>query len=393
MTLKAVERAAAEDTVKPEEQAEHQREPETVAAAGPIDVRSAALTVLAVLATILVLQYAQAMIIPIVLGILISYALEPIVARLTKWRLPRPISAAVVLIAVTAAAGLLIYGLRSQASAIVEQLPVAARRLREMVENEKPTTAVAIQQVQKAATELEKAASAAAPPPTSGVPRVQVEAAPFSVTDYLMWGSIGVAAAVGQLVLILFLAFFLLASGDLYRRKLVKIVGPSLSKKKVTVQILSEIDRQIEMFLLVQVFTSTVVAIATWLAFRALGVNQAAVWGILAGIFNSIPYFGPVLVTGATAVVAFLQFGTINMAVLVSGVSLAITSLEGFLLTPWLTSRAASMNAVAIFVGLLFWGWVWNVWGMLLAVPMLMVIKTVCDHVEDFKSVGELLGD
>jgi len=141
------------------------------------------------------------------------------------------------------------------------------------------------------------------------------------------------------------------------------------------------------------VFTSTVVAIATWLAFRALGVNQAAVWGILAGIFNSIPYFGPVLVTGATAVVAFLQFGTINMAVLVSGVSLVITSLEGFLLTPWLTSRAASMNAVAIFVGLLFWGWVWNVWGMLLAVPMLMVIKTVCDHVEDFKSVGELLGD
>jgi predicted PurR-regulated permease PerM len=81
------------------------------------------------------------------------------------------------------------------------------------------------------------------------------------------------------------------------------------------------------------------------------------------------------------------------MAVLVSGISLVITSLEGFLLTPWLTSRAASMNAVAIFVGLLFWGWVWNVWGMLLAVPMLVVIKTVCDHVEDFKSVGELLGE
>jgi predicted PurR-regulated permease PerM len=194
-------------------------------------------------------------------------------------------------------------------------------------------------------------------------------------------------------VLILFLAYFLLASGDLYRRKLVKIVGPSLSKKKVTVQILSEIDRQIEMFLLVQLFTSTVVAVATWLTFRALGVNQAAVWGILAGIFNSIPYFGPVLVTGGTAVVAFLQFGTVNMAVLVSGLSLVITSLEGFLLTPWLTSRAASMNAVAIFVGLLFWGWVWNVWGMLLAVPMLVVIKTVCDHVEDFQSVGELLGE
>ena len=171
--------------------------------------------------------------------------------------------------------------------------------------------------MQKAATELEKAADAAAAPPPapSGVQRVQVEAAPINISDYVMWGSLGVVAALGQLVLILFLVYFLLASGDLYRRKLVKIVGPSLSEKKITVQILQEIDRQIEMFLLVQVFTSTIVAVATWLAFRALGVEQAAVWGLLAGMFNSIPYFGPVLVTGGTSVVAFLQFGTMRMAV------------------------------------------------------------------------------
>ncbi len=116
-------------------------------------------------------------------------------------------------------------------------------------------------------------------------------------------------------------------------------------------------------------------------------------WGVVAGVFNSIPYFGPVLVTAGTSVVAFLQFGNLRMAIIVGGVSLLITSLEGFLLTPWLTSRAARMNAVAIFVGLLFWGWVWDVWGMLLAVPMLMVTKVVCDHVEDFKAVGEFLGD
>jgi predicted PurR-regulated permease PerM len=135
------------------------------------------------------------------------------------------------------------------------------------------------------------------------------------------------------------------------------------------------------------------VAVATWLAFRWLGLEQAGVWGLLAGILNSIPYFGPVVVTGGTFVVALLQFGTIRMAIIVSGVSLVITSLEGWLLTPWLTSRAARMNAVAIFVGLLFWGWVWNVWGLLLAVPLLMVIKAVCDHVDDFKRVGELLGE
>jgi predicted PurR-regulated permease PerM len=368
--------------------------PEPIAIRMPIDIRSAALTVLAGLAVVLVLQYAQAMIIPIVLAVLISYALEPIVAWMERRHIPRGLAAAVVLVAVVTSSGWLLYGLRSQASAIVGQLPEAAKRLRQMVENERPTAATAIQQVQKAATELEKAANAAAPPPPPpGVQRVQVETPPINVADYVMWGSIGIVAAAGQLVLILFLVYFLLASGDLYRRKLVKIVGPSLTDKKVTVQILAQIDRQIEMFLLVQVFTSTIVALMTWLAFRALGVEQAAVWGVLAGVFNSIPYFGPVIVTGGTSVVAFMQFGSVRMALLVGGVSLLITSLEGLLLTPWLTTRAARMNAVAIFVGLIFWGWVWNVWGMLLAVPMLMVIKAVCDHVEDFKGVGELLGD
>jgi predicted PurR-regulated permease PerM len=369
-------------------------QPEEAAIRMPVDIRSAALTVLAVLAIILVLQYAQAMIIPIVLAVLISYALEPIIAWLERRRVPRALGAAVVLLSLVGAGGWMIYGLRSQATAIVEQLPQAARRLRQSVENDRPTAASAIQQVQKAATELERAANAASPPPPpTGIQRVQVETPPINISDYVMWGSLGVVAAAGQLVLILFLVYFLLSSGDLYRRKLVKIVGPSLTDKKLTVQILQEIDRQIEMFLIVEVFTSLIVGVATWLVFRALGVEQAAVWGLLAGLFNSIPYFGPVIVTGATAAIGFLQFGTLRMALVVGASSLIITSLEGFLLTPWLTSRAARMNAVAVFVGLLFWGWVWNVWGMLLAVPMLMVMKVVCDHVEDFKGVSELLGD
>jgi predicted PurR-regulated permease PerM len=394
MTLKAVEpRATPGEPKAPEPQPA--RDADAIDVRVPVDVRSAALTVLAVIAVVLLLQYAQSMIIPIVLGVLISYALDPIVSWLERIHVPRPLGAAVLLVTLVGAGGTLLYGLRFEATAIVDELPQAAKRLRQLIETDRPKTANAIQQVQKAASELEKAASSAATPPPapSGVQRVQVEPPPFDITSYLLWGSVGLAAAVGQLVLILFLVYFLLASGDLYRRKLVKIAGPSFAKKKITVQILSEIDRQIEMFLLVQVFTSTLVAIATWLAFRWIGVEQAAVWGIVAGVFNSIPYFGPVLVTGGTALVGFLQFGSIRMAILVSGVALVITSLEGLLLTPWLTSRAARMNAVAIFVGLLFWGWVWNIWGMLLAVPMLMVLKSVCDHVEELKSVGELLGE
>jgi predicted PurR-regulated permease PerM len=383
--------ASSEETTRPPVAPD---EEQPTVAQGPTDVRSIALTILVVLASILTLQYAQPMIIPVVLGILISYALDPIVHAMERLRLPRAIAAALLLAVLSGGAAWLTYNLRTQVTEIVDQLPAAARRLRHRMEDHRQQQASAIQQVQKAATELEKVAAAAAPPPAApGVQRVRVEQPPFNITDYLMSGSLGVAAVLGQVVVILFLVYFLLASGDLYRRKLVKIAGPSLTKKKITLQILGEIDRQIERFLLVQVFTSTVVAIASWLAFRYLGLQQAAFWGLAAGVFNSIPYVGPVIVTGGILAVAFLQFDSIRMALIIGAVSLAITSLEGFLLTPWLTSRAARMNAVAVFVNILFWGWVWNVWGMLLAVPMLMVIKAVCDHVEDFQPVGELIGD
>src|SRR5262245_59318007 len=285
----------------------------------PVDVRNLALTVIAGIAAIMLLQYAQSVIIPVVLGILISYALDPPVDRLAKLRVPRPVGAALILLMTVTVCGLLVYGLQAQAGAVVEQLPRGARHIRQLIEGDRASTGPsAIEQVQKAASELEKAADATAPTPTpAGVQRVRIDPPPFSVSEYVMWGSIGLLGALGQCVLILFLTYFLLASGDLYRRKLVRIAGPSLTQKKVTVQILSEIDRQIEWFLLVQVFSSTVVAVASWLAFRALGLQQAGLWGLLAGVFNSIPYFGPVVVTGATATVAFLQFGNVEMPVLV----------------------------------------------------------------------------
>jgi predicted PurR-regulated permease PerM len=361
----------------------------------PIDVRSAALTVLAVLAVILVLRYAQAVIIPIVLGTLASYALEPLVARLAKMHIPRPIGAALVLIAVVAATGTVLYQLRTQVYAVVDELPQAARRLRSTLENDRARRNTTIERVQKAADEIQKTADAAAPaaPTRNGITRVQVVTAPTTISDYFVWGSLGVVAVLGQLVLILFLTYFLLSAGDLFRRKIVRIAGPSLTEKKVTLQILEEIDRQIAKYLIVQVFTSVVVGVVTWLAFLWIGVEQAAVWGFFAGLFNSVPYIGPLIVTSGLAVVTYLQFGTLEMVATAAGIAFLITSLEGFLLTPWLTSRAARMNASAVFIGLIFWSWIWEVWGFLLAVPMLMTLKAVCDRVEDLKPVGELLGD
>ncbi len=142
-----------------------------------------------------------------------------------------------------------------------------------------------------------------------------------------------------------------------------------------------------------QLATGAAVAVVSWLAFHWVGLGQAAIWGIAAGVVNSIPYVGPLVVTVGVALVAFLQFGTLEMALLVAGIATAVTSLEGFLLTPWLVGRAARMNAVAVFVSLLAWGWLWGGIGLLLAVPLTMAAKVVCDRVEGLRPVGEMLGD
>ena len=370
-----------------------------------IVVRNLALTVLAALAVILVLQYAQSVLVPIVIGILISYGLAPFVGGLQRMRVPRSIGAAVAVTLLVGGIGLGIYTLTDQAMAIVTDVPTAAQRIRERVRAHRASSGGTFEKVQRAATEIDKAAQEAATPTAAekelaaaekkqtGVQKVEIVEPPFRASDYLWSGGIGLLGFGGQFVLVLFLVYFFLVTGDLYKRKLVKIGGKTLSEKKITVQIMDDINVQVESFMRVQVFTSFVVAVATGIALWWFGVEHAVVWGILAGVFNSIPYLGPIIVTGGLGIVTFMQFDDLLQTTYVCGVAFAITSLEGFILTPMLMSRAAQMNPVAIFVGLLFWSWIWGVWGTVLAVPMLMMLKAICDHVEDLQPIGELLGE
>ena len=159
-----------------------------------------------------------------------------------------------------------------------------------------------------------------------------IERPPFNVRDYLWTGTVGLLGAAGQLTLVAFLTYFALCSGSTFRRKLIKISGSSLEKKKITVHVLDDITRNIERYLLVQIFTSVLVGVATGLAFWALGLQNAAVWGIVAGVTNLIPYIGSVIVLSAAGLVAFLQFNTLEMGILVAGTSLLIHTLVGNLL-------------------------------------------------------------
>ena len=359
------------------------------------DVRSLSLTVLTVLAVIFMLHWARAFFIPLMLGVMISYAFSPLVNLMQKWRIPRAIGAAMLLIGIVGGTGSLVYSLSDDAAQLIETLPDAAEKFRNTLRKEWGTTEGAMEQMQKAAVQLESAANETITPAATapkGVTRVLIEKSKLNISDYLWTGTVGATVFAGQAVMVLFLTYFLLVSGDIFRRKLVRITGPTLSKKKITLQVLDEITAQIQRFLMVQIFTSILVGVATWLAFLWIGLEHAAIWGIVSGAFNMIPYLGPVIVTGGSGLVGFLQFETVGMALAVAGISLVITSLEGYLLTPWLTGRASRMNAVMVFVGVLFWGWLWGVWGLLLGVPIIMMIKAICDRVEEFKPVGELLG-
>ncbi len=370
----------------------------------PVDVRSVSISIIAALASIFALQYAQPVLIPVVLGVLLSYAMSPIVTSLARLHLPRAVGAAVAVCLLVGSIGVGVYTLSDETVSIVSSVPDAARRIRErLTATRRQSDTTLITQMKQAAKEIEKTAEIAAATPEEDAKsarigrdqpaRVQIVEPAFRASDYLWMGGVGLFGFLGQFIVILFLVYFLLVTGDLYKRKLVKIAGPTLSKKKVTVQILDEINQQIESFIKVQFLTSLLVATATGFALWAFGVENFAMWGLLAGIFNSIPYLGPMLVTGGLTIVAFMQFNDLTKTLYISATALAITSLEGFLLTPMMMGRAARMNPVAVFVGLLFWSWVWGVWGTVLAVPMLMMLKATCDHVEDLQPIGELLGE
>jgi len=374
-------------------------EPERVLLHMPVDIRSMSLVVLTVLAILAVLRWASAFFIPLMVALVFSYALSPVVNWLARRKVPRTVSAAVLIVAILGGMGGAVYSLADDANALVTSLPQAARKLRDTLRHARTPTRPdsTIDSVQKAAAELQRAAEEASGPTVqanpSGAARVIIEKPRFDLRDHLWSGTLGIATAIGQTVMVTFLTYFLLISGDTFRRKLVKITGPGLSEKKLTVQALEEINTQIQRYLLVQLLAGVGTGLATGIAFAIIGLNHAAVWGIAAGVLSLVPYIGSIAVTVTAALVAFMQFGDVRSAMLVGGSSLVIDTIKGYAVVPWATSKTSSMNAVAVFIGVLAWGWLWGVWGLLLGVPILMALKTVCDRVEHLKPVGELLGN
>ena len=358
----------------------------------PVDARGVALGILAMVGLIFALAGAQKFLIPLVVGILIAYTLNPLVLGLEWLKCPRVIASMIVVIGVFGLLGLGSYSGWGQTQLIVERLPAAVAKLSAVVRGTNSNT---MEKVQAAAKEIERATNQATGVSSSGKPPAtpMVEQQAFRLSNLLWAGWLGAIGFASQTAMVLFLVFFLLASGDTFKRKLVKLTGPSLAKKKITVNILDDINASIQRYMFVLLTTNVMVGLFSWIAFRLIGLENAGAWSVAAGLFHVIPYFGPAVIAIATGMAAFMQFDSGSMAMLVAGSSLLIAGVVGILIATWMAGKIARMNAAAVFISLLFWAWLWGIWGMLLAIPITVIAKVVSEHVEQLQPVAELLGD
>lgn len=352
----------------------------------------AAVVALAVIALVASLYLARAFFVPLLIGILASYMLSPVVDWLKVLHVPRPVAAALVLGVLVGSLSWVAFSLREEAATMIEKLPEATHKLRQNLSNARAGSLTALQNMQKAANELQGAAADAGLKPGAHLIATREPEPTTWLRDYALTQSALLVAVAAQAPTVLLLTYFLLASGQHFRRKLVQFVGPSLARQKETVQILEEINVQIQRYLLVMLVSNTLIGVGTWLTFKALGMEQPGVWGVAAGILHFIPYLGPALLALASGVAAFLQFGSPLNALGVAGVSLVVSATIGVLFMTWLQSHFAHMNAAVLFIALLFFSWLWGVWGLLLSAPLVTIAKVICDRVVSLKPVGELLG-
>lgn len=358
--------------------------------------------ILALVAVTFILREARTLFVPVALAVLIAAAITPLLAWFDRIRIPRAVSAAVVVAVFVAAAGSTGWGLSDDFAQMARELPEQVREIRG--ELQASPTAGVIDDLNEAAAEAqapaagqepgagpqapsepeENSSAAASPAPSGGMTG--------ALANYLWEGSTNLFSVIGHVTVIAFLTYLLLASSGAWHDRLVRVLGTMLSSRRTGAEVLNEIVQQVQRFLMMRLVTSLVVAVATWGALIFFDAPAPGVWAVAAGVFNWVPYFGPVIVSGGLAIVGFVG-GGMTLALELSLTALVITSLEGWLLTPVLLGRATRMNTLAVFLSLLFWSWVWGIWGTILAVPLTSVIKAIADHVEPMEWLSDLLAE
>src|SRR5581483_9030043 len=356
-------------------------------------IRATAIAVVLTSLVVFVLHESAALMAPIFVSLLIAYALDPIVNVLMRLRVSRVGAAILTYVLLAVLTGSLTRLVVTQVDAFVADLPGAvsdATRMWAAAAAQGPPSP--IEHVRRAARELNGAVDAQKPPAPPDVNRVQVESPPFNVDALLASAGVSFAVVATEAAGIGLLSFLMICAGDLYRRKLITIGGRAFQSRRLTIEVIRAIDVQIQRYLLRRLLISATVAAATPAGLWLVGLSHPLVWGVIAGVLNVVSFIGPTAAVALVAVAAFLQFKAIEPTLLAAGVAMLVAALEGNVITPGLTSRAGEINTVAVFVSVLFWGWLWGVAGLVLAIPIMVAVKAAADHIEPLQPIGELLG-
>ena len=341
--------------------------------------------VIAFLLALAAIHYGRGFLAPLLVAILAAVALAPPVRQLSRV-MPRWFASALVVLAITGAVGFTAWVLSDEVAAFSRRLPAIVRDVREVVQSASPRQGV-LRQLQQAVTELEE--TTAAPKPRDATPVQIVQ--PVDVQRQVMTGARRAGDYLIQAVLLLFLVYFLLASGDMFLRKLVTVL-PRFRDKKQAVEIAQQVQSDMSHYLFTVTVINIVLGLAVGTACYALGMPSPALWGTMSAVLNYIPFLGHIIGFSIIGLVALMSFGDLATAVVPPLVYAGLAFLEGQLITPMILARRLTLNPVAVFVALIFWGWLWQIPGMLLAVPMLAVCKIFCDNIRPLKPIGEFLG-
>lgn len=347
----------------------------------PVDPRTAALVGLFVLASFYTLYFARPFFLPLVLALLLNLLLSPLVSAMGRLHVPGSLAAGLVVLALVGAVAGSAYVLVEPAAEWIDRAPSSLERveakLRRLLEP--------VERVNRATQEVEKLAEVQGGEP--GAPQqVQVETESLSAALLRHASEITVGFAV-----VLVLLYFLLASGDLFLRKLIRVL-PTLEDKKRAVDIARQLQRDLSRYLATVTLINVGLGVCIGVAMYLLDMPNPMLWGVMATVLNFVPYLGAIVGILVIALVAALSFDGVGPMLLPPLVYFLLTATEGYFVTPLILGKRLTLSPVMILLSLLFWGWLWGITGAVLAVPMLAVLKILCDHLEPLRPVGEFLG-
>ena len=339
---------------------------------------SIALKGLFIIASFYTIYFGRALIFPLVLASLLTFLLRPVVRTLKRLRIPEWAGAALVVLVLLSIASYGLLKLSRPGAEWMEKVPEGLSKIELKVNVlRKP-----LETLNKAAEELKKISR------MGEEKKLEVEIKRPALADTILTGTQEFLAKVSVMLILL---YFLLASGDLFLNKTVKVF-PGLDRKKEIVKIIRAVEQQISRYLFTVTVINIFMGVSLGLGMSLIGMPNPVLWGVMGGFLVFLPYLGPLIGIAIVTLVASLTFDSLGRIALAPAIYLALEAIQGQIITPMVLGLRLSLNPVAIFVWLIFWGWMWGVGGALIAVPMLTVFKILCDHIPRLTAISEFLG-